>query len=174
MMSNGLLLRSRFLDPVKRLLYIDAASNDFRPSLAVQALSHFGSALELIFPLLLALGGGGVFTWVGCALALAFHLNILTQFALAAPQEWNVVCAISALYLFGPSQLGGLRAAAGSLSLDSLAALPASELAFLFVVEVLVPLVGNVWPKRVSFLVSHRYIRVLPSWKSPTLKVSID
>ena len=94
------------------------------------------------------------------------------------PQEWNVFCGMSAVFLFGPPSLDygpatAAASAAASLpaSVASLAAwaqtalpgagavgsLPWPTVAVLALTEGLIPLVGNIWPQRTSFLLSRRY-----------------
>lgn len=87
MMSNNPLLRSRRL---RRLLYRDLP-RDMRVSWLPTAIAHGATAIEFLFPLLLAFGTGGRLTMVALAVMVAFHLIILTSFPLGVPLEWNVV-----------------------------------------------------------------------------------
>ncbi len=120
--------------------------DDLRPSALARRMAHMGTVLELGFPVLLAFGGGGWATWLGLALMLGFHTYITSNFPMAVPIEWNVHVVYGGLFLFGH------HAGASFTQLD------APWLAgFLLVVLVAIPLLGNFWPRGVSFLCSMRY-----------------
>ena len=176
--------------PLRAGLYRDLGCDDFRPSTTAGALAAFGALSEGGFPLLLALGGRPGLA--GLVMGLGFHAFILSNVALGVPQEWNVFCAGSAVFLFGPPRLGFLQGAAraaeaaaaaaqgggagssgaqealgilGALGDQfpglggpaALAALPPLLLVLLAATELAVPLLGNLCPRRVSFLLSRRY-----------------
>ena len=63
-------------------------------------------------------------------------------------QEWNLFTVTNALFLFG---LGG------GVSWEELSALPLPLKLFLIAVELVVPLLGNLRSKYVSFLPAMRY-----------------
>ena len=173
----ALISPARLQQRLRSGLYRDLTAGDFRPSSAATALAKFGTCSEIAFPLLLACGGlAGV---AGLVIGVGFHVFILSNVAIGVPQEWNVFCIAAACFLFGPTAdpfnltpSGGWAAAAAALSglkqpaegagFDGLRpgdvlALPVTLLLILATSEVLVPLVGNLSPRRVSFLMARRY-----------------
>jgi hypothetical protein len=132
--------------PRLRRAMVRAYPTDLRPSGLARLLAHGGAALEFGFPLLLLWGDGGPVTALGLAGMLAFHLYISSNVPMGVPLEWNVVVVVSAFILWGGT---------GELSpLDLEAPL---LVAFLLVFTVLVPLVGHLSPRHVSFLLAMRY-----------------
>ena len=132
--------------PTLRRRLVRAYPHDLRPGTVPRVLAHGGTVIEYVVPLTLVLSDGGVGTIVGLGIMVAFHAWIFSSFALGVPQEWNVLFVYSALVLFGtnaevePWQLG-------------------SPLlwAILLLALVVVPVVGNLRPDKVSFLPSMRY-----------------
>jgi hypothetical protein len=120
--------------------------DDLRPSGLAVALAHCGTAVELCFPILLVFGDGGVLTAIGLVSMVAFHAYITSNFPMAVPIEWNVVVVYSGLFLFW------FQSGVSVWDVNS-----APLIVFLAVFLVAVPLVGNLWPDRVSFLLSMRY-----------------
>jgi hypothetical protein len=97
-------------------------------------------------PVLLALGDGGAITLVGLALMLALHGFITSSVPMGVPLEWNVMVVYGAFFLFG---------AHADVSLLSLGSAPLAVL--LGAALVVVPLLGNLYPRSISFLCSMRY-----------------
>jgi hypothetical protein len=142
MVSNSPWLRSYRL---RKAMY-RAYPEDLRPSRLAHALAHLGIAVELCFPVLLWVGEGGVLTAIGLGLMVLFHAFITANFPMAVPIEWNVMVVAGGWYLLGLHPEVGPEDIASPI----LAAL-------LFVCLVLVPLIGNLRPRWVSFLMSMRY-----------------
>ena len=94
---------------------------------------------------MLVLGDGGPLTLAGLALMLVFHTYILNM-PMGAPLEWNVVVVYGGLFLWG--------AHGGVSPLDATGGL---AVAFLLAWTVLIPLVGHLSPRHVSFLLAMRY-----------------
>ena len=120
--------------------------NDLRPSQTAKALSYFGTIVEFSFPLLLAGGSGGWATRLGLAMMLLFHFFITSNVPMGVPIEWNVFMVYGGFFLFG---------AQSHVSLFDLHS--PLLVAYLLVALVLAPLLGNLFPAWVSFLVSMRY-----------------
>ncbi|MGH1345250.1 MAG: DUF3556 domain-containing protein [Nannocystales bacterium] len=118
--------------------------DDLRPSALAAVAGHFGTALELGVPLVLLAGEGGTVTLVGLVLMLVLHTFITSNVPMGVPLEWNVMVVYGGFVLFG----------AHNLHLADVG-LPVGL--FLVLTVVVVPLVGNVVPDRVSFLLSMRY-----------------
>lgn len=141
MTSNSPVLRQGWL---RRRMY-RAYPQDLSPSRLASAAGHAGTLLELGVPLLLLAGDGGALTLVGLLAMLALHGFITSNVPMGVPLEWNVMMVYGAFFLFW-------RHADVSLwSMDAPVAL------LLLVLCVGVPLLGNLQPDRVPFLLAMRY-----------------
>jgi len=142
MVSNAPLFA---FERVRSLLYRDVP-NDLRYSSKATFVAHVGTAIEFLFPLVLVLSTGGTAATIALVVMVAFHGFILSSVPMGVPLEWNVAFIYSGLVLFGhhaevrPWDLGSIPMAV-----------------LLVVGVVLVPIAGNIWPRRVSFLPSMRY-----------------
>ena len=121
-----------------------AFPDDLTPS-RWAVIAHGGTALEFAIPALLLAGDGGPLTLAGLVLMLALHVYITSNVPMGVPIEWNAMMVYGAFFLFWKN------AAASVLALQ-----PATA-AFLAVMLIAVPLVGNLFPERVSFLLAMRY-----------------
>ena len=142
MISNSAVLRFQWL---RKRMYKDFP-NDLRPGSLAKAMAHTGTIFEYIFPLLLVWGEGGTATMVGLTMMLLFHLFITGNVPMAVPIEWNVMMVYGGFVLFGQ------HASASILDLSS----PLLIIA-LFISLIVIPIIGNLFPKWVSFLLSMRY-----------------
>jgi len=142
MSSNSPVYR---LPALRRLLYKNYPK-DLGPSRLAVWAAHFGTALELSIPVLLLLGDGGALTLVGLCLMLGLHIFITSAVPMGVPIEWNVIVVYAAFVLFGQ------HAEVSVLSIHSPALF-----AFVLLFTVLLPLLGNLKPAWVSFLLSMRY-----------------
>lgn len=142
MTSNNPVLRARWL---RRSMYAHYP-DDLRPSALAKMLAHVGTVVEYAFPLVLAFGNTGPWGNLALLVMLGFHAYIVSNVPLAVPIEWNFMMVYGALYLFG---WGG---AVPMLDIHS----PVLA-AFLVGNLVLVPLLGNLFPARFSFLSAMRY-----------------
>jgi hypothetical protein len=142
MTSNSPVLRFGWL---RRAMYRDYPS-DLRPSRLATWMGHAGTALELGVPLVLAFAPGGPWLVVGMVLMLMLHGYITSNVPMGVPLEWNVMVVYGAFALFW--------AHPGVTVLD---VAPPLFALFLVVMLVVLPLVGNLVPRAVSFLVAMRY-----------------
>lgn len=142
MTSNSPVLRFGWL---RKRMY-RAFPDDLRPSRLAKLLAHAGTLVEYSFPLLLVTSTGGTLTTVGLCVMFGFHLYITSNIPMAVPIEWNVIMVYGAFVLFGH------HAAVRAFDLHS-----PLLIAFLVVTLGLVPLLGNLFPRFVSFLCSMRY-----------------
>lgn len=142
MMSNNPLLRSQ---RARRRLY-RGYPNDLRASRLVEGIAHGATVVEYSFPLVLLFSDGGTPTTVALIVMVVFHSIILTSFPLGVPLEWNVFFIYSGLVLFGA------HAEVHFWSIDS-----PLLIAVLLACLVVVPVVGNLRPDKVSFLMAMRY-----------------
>jgi hypothetical protein len=134
--------------PLKRAMYRDFP-NDLRPSKFASLFAHIpGTVLELIAPLVLLFSLNSTVTWVAAIAMVAFCLFIISTFPLAVPLEWNILFAFTAIALFI-----GFPAQAGFAVTDfSQAWIGIVVIALL----VFFPILGNLRPDKISFLVSMR------------------
>jgi hypothetical protein len=142
MTSNGPLTRAAWL---RRRLY-RSFPDDLRPSLLATLLAHAGTALELLVPLAFLLTPAGQPPLFAMGLMLLLHLHITSSVPMGVPLEWNVAVVYGAFALFWAHP-----------EVPPLALSPAPVALFLLVMLVLVPLLGNLFPRWFSFLLSMRY-----------------
>ena len=146
MTSNNALLRPKLFNPVKHLLYRDHV-NDLRPTAVPKLMAHVGgTTAEFIVPTILVfVAGDQPWRWFLIGFMVIFHLNILSNLPMGVPLEWNVFFIFSLFYLFG--HYGGIRA------ID----LRSPLLLALVGATVIVVIVGNMFPEKISFLPAMRY-----------------
>jgi len=119
---------------------------DMRPGRPAELGAHLGTAVEFGLPLVLIVSRGGTIGTVALIGMIIFHAHITSTFALGVPMEWNLFMIFSLLFLFGHY---------GSVPLSTLN--DPLLIALLVSGGVLVPIVGNLWPEKVSFLPAMRY-----------------
>jgi Transmembrane protein of unknown function (DUF3556) len=142
MVSNTPWNRSR---RVKSKLY-KRYPEDLRPGWRAALGAHLGTAIEFGLPLVLILSRGGTIGWIAVIGMIVFHAHITSTFALGVPMEWNLFMIFSLLFLFGHY---------GDVSLSTLD--NPLLIAILIVGGVVIPIVGNLFPEKVSFLPAMRY-----------------
>ena len=142
MISNHAFLNWTWL---KKRLYQNYPE-DLRPSSLTKLLAHTGTIIEYSFPLLLIFGDGGILTMIGLTSMFCFHLFITSSFPMGVPIEWNVIMVYGAFVLFGH------HAEHAMFSLES-----PLLIAILCISLLVVPIIGNLFPQWVSFLLSMRY-----------------
>jgi hypothetical protein len=131
--------------PLKRSLF-KHYPDDLRPSGLSGSIAHFSTAVEGLVPLALFFSHGGWLTAIAASVMIVFHLNILLAFPMGVPLEWNVFMIFGVLWLF---------VAHANLGLPDLTnPLP---VAILFVVIAGTVVIGNLHPRKVSFLPGMRY-----------------
>lgn len=142
MTSNSPVLRFAWL---RKLMY-RSYPDDLRPSRVSRAMAHAGTALELAVPTVLFLSPGGWSLKLGIILMLLLHGYITSNVPMGVPIEWNVMMVYGGFALFWAHQ---------DVALSDLGFGPVAV--FLIVMLIVVPLVGNLFPRRVSFLLAMRY-----------------
>ncbi len=120
--------------------------DDLRPSGLAGLIAHFSTAVEGLVPLLLFLSHGGWPTTIAAFVMIVFHLNILLAFPMGVPLEWNVFMIFGVLWLFVAHARLGLSDLANPL-----------PVAILFTVIAGTVVIGNLLPRKVSFLPGMRY-----------------
>ena len=141
MMSNNPVIRPR---SIKRRFF-EHFPEDLRPGRASRWLAHFSTAIEMLVPLVLFFSHGGWVTAIAAVVMLCFHFGILSAIPMGVPLEWNVFMMFSVLALF----VG--NAGIGLGDLDSPWPL------LLFAVSAGTVAIGNLFPRKVSFLPGMRY-----------------
>jgi Transmembrane protein of unknown function (DUF3556) len=119
--------------------------DDLRPSALAGFIAHFSTAVEGLVPLVLLFSHGGWPTAIAAFVMIVFHLNILLAFPMGVPLEWNVFMIFGVLSLF---------VAHARLGLSDLTS-PWPVVLFIVIVGVVV--IGNLYPRKVSFLPGMRY-----------------
>jgi hypothetical protein len=142
MISNTPWNRSR---KMKAKMYRDFPE-DLRPSKQASFGAHLGTAWEFGMPLILLLSDGGTIGTIALIGMLAFHVHIFSTFAMGVPMEWNLFMIFGLCVLFGEYADVPL----GNLDHPLLWLL-------LVLIGVVMPIVGNLRPDKVSFLLSMRY-----------------
>ncbi|MEA2494149.1 MAG: hypothetical protein QOJ29_2060 [Thermoleophilaceae bacterium] len=130
---------------IKSKLYRDYPS-DLRPGVPAAIGAHMGTAVEFGLPVLLILthkGPIGTFALIGMIL---FHAHITSTFALGVPLEWNLFMIFSLLFNFGHY---------GDVPLSTLD--NPLLIVLLALIGVVIPVLGNLFPEKISFLPSMRY-----------------
>ncbi|OBY32197.1 DUF3556 domain-containing protein [Mycolicibacter kumamotonensis] len=141
MMSNNPLFRAR---SVKRKFF-EHFPDDLRPGRLSRWLAHFSTVIEMGVPLVLFFSHGGWPTAIAAFVMLCFHFGILSAIPMGVPLEWNVFMMFSVLALF----VGHAGVGLGDLTTP----LPI----LLFVVVAGTVVLGNLFPRKVSFLPGMRY-----------------
>ena len=142
MVSNTPWNRSR---KFKSKMYRDYP-DDLRPSGRAALGAHLGTAWEFGMPLLLLVSNGGTVGTIALIGMLMFHVHIFSTFAMGVPMEWNLFMLFGLCFLFGEYADVPL----GNLDHPLLWVL-------LVLIGVVMPVVGNLRPDKVSFLPSMRY-----------------
>lgn len=128
--------------------------DDLRPSRLATGMGHAGTALEMGVPIMFllawAFGGPGAahptLIVVALGMMIALHGFITSNVPMGVPIEWNVTVVYGGFALFWshqgitPLELGNPLLGAG-----------------LVATLIGLPLAGNLWPERISFLLAMRY-----------------
>ncbi len=142
MTSNSPVMRFEWL---RRRMY-RRYPDDLRPSNLATLMGHAGTALELAVPLVFLLSPGGWSLVLGIVLMLALHGYITSNVPMGVPIEWNVMVVYGAFALFWVHP---------DVTLLDLKSAPLAI--FLLIMLIVVPLLGNLFPRWISFLVAMRY-----------------
>lgn len=120
--------------------------DDLVPSRYAALAAHAATAIEFGLPILLFLTSGGIVGTIAVIGMVIFHIHITSTFPLAVPLEWNLFMIFGILFLFGHY---------GDVPLSTLD--NPLLIAILIIVGVLIPIVGNFRPDKISFLPAMRY-----------------
>jgi hypothetical protein len=142
MMSNSPVFRPRW---IKRRFF-EHFPDDLRPGRLSRIFAHGGTVVEMCVPLVLFFSHGGWPTAVAAFVMVCFHLTILTAIPMGVPLEWNVFMIFGVFWLFVAHAQLGLA--------DLNNPVP---VAVLFVVIAGIVILGNLFPRKISFLPGMRY-----------------
>ncbi len=152
MTANNPLLKSAWL---RRRLFV-SYPDDLHPSTLAKAMAHAGTFLEFATPLtLLFVTQEGPLLYLGMLFALMLHGFILSNLPIAAVFEWNVLSVYAAFFLFFGHP---------EVSLFAVGSVPLTI--YLLIGLFLLPLLGNLVPSKVSFLVAMRYYAGNWAWNA--------
>jgi len=129
----------------KKKMYV-SYPDDLRPSVNAAHAAHLGTAIEFGAPLVLILSRGGVLGAIALVVMLLFHAHITSTFALGVPLEWNLFMIFGLGFLFGHY---------GDVPFSTLD--DPLLIVVLVAIGVLIPVAGNLWPDKISFLPGMRY-----------------
>lgn len=129
----------------KAKLYKDYPE-DLRPGKPAAFGAHLGTAIEFGLPLVLLLSGEGALATLALIGMIIFHVHITSTFALGVPMEWNLFMIFGLVFLFGNY---------GDVPLSTLD--NPLLIVLLALIGVAMPVIGNLFPEKVSFLLSMRY-----------------
>ena len=141
MMSNSPVMRPRFL---KRMFFA-RFPDDLRPGRLSHLLAHVSTAIEMLIPLALFFSHGGWPTAIAAFVMVCFHLGILSSIPMGVPLEWNVFMIFCVLSLFVVHAHIGIT--------DITSPWPV----VLFAVLAATVILGNMFPRKISFLPGMRY-----------------
>ena len=152
MTANNPLLKSAWFR--KRLF--KSYPDDLSPSTLGKVMAHMGTFLELGGPLaLLFVTQEGPLLYFGIALIVMLHGFILSNMPVAAVFEWNILSLYAGFFLFYFNP---------EVSLFAVDSIPMTI--YLIMGCLLVPLLGNLVPKWISFLLSMRYYAGNWAWNA--------
>jgi hypothetical protein len=146
MLSNSVVLGPSIFNNFKKRLY-KSYPDDLRPSRLANYMAHCGTIMEFLMPILLLIfiGNPEVTFYALIALSL-FHLFIFINFPMGVPLEWNVIMVFGAWVLFyGHPEFNPLEITSPILLL------------VLAISIFILPILGNLFPRYISFLLSMRY-----------------
>jgi len=132
---------------LRRAVYVDY-QNDLRPSRFCYYLSHSAVAFEMVCPFLLTFVlQKGIVSDSIVILLFFFHLYILSNVPVGVPIEWNLMMMYQAFYIFYYNT---------NIPVYAVSQEPILMIFVLFW-SVFIPIYGNIYPDRVSFLIAMRY-----------------
>jgi Transmembrane protein of unknown function (DUF3556) len=141
MMSNNPVLRPKF---IKRAFF-EHFPDDLRPGRPSRFMAHFSTVIEGGVPLVLFFSHGGWPTYIAAFVMLCFHFGILSAIPMGVPLEWNVFMMFCVVTLFvGHADIG-------------ITDLTSPWPLVLFAVVAGTVVIGNLFPRKVSFLPGMRY-----------------
>ncbi|MFZ5628442.1 MAG: DUF3556 domain-containing protein [Spirochaetota bacterium] len=142
MNSNSPFTRFEFM---RKFMFKDYP-NDLNPSRFARLAGHWGTAVELTIPLFFLFSPAGSYGYyAGFALMLGLHIYITSNVPMGVPIEWNFMVVYAAFFFFGAHHAVPITSS------------PAELLVFVGFCSIALPVIGNIYPHALSFLISMRY-----------------
>lgn len=146
MVCNSPMFNFRIFDGFKKRMF-KQFPDDLRPSRTANYAAHFGTVVEFGVPLtLLFFGANADVAFIALVAITLFHFFIFSTFPMGVPMEWNVIMAYGAWVLFSAQIDISMMAVSNPIIIASLATC-----------ILILPILGNFFPKYISFLLSMRY-----------------
>ena len=146
MLSNSILFTPSIFNNFKKSLF-KSYPEDLRPSRKASYIAHLGTIIEFVMPiLLLVFIGNSEMTFYALIALTLFHIFIFANFPMGVPLEWNVIMVFGAWMLFY-----------GNLEFNPMEITSPILIVILLISLFVLPLLGNLFPKYISFLLSMRY-----------------
>jgi hypothetical protein len=142
MMSNNPVMRPKWL----KRRFFEHFPDDLRPGRLSRLLAHVSTAIEMLVPPVLFFSHGGWPTAIAAFVMVCFHFGILSAIPMGVPLEWNVFMIFGVLWLFVTHANLGLA--------DLNNPVP---VAILFIAIAGIVILGNLFPRKISFLPAMRY-----------------
>jgi hypothetical protein len=142
MMSNNPLIRTKWL----KRKFFEKFPDDLRPGRVSRIIAHVSTAIEMLVPLVLIFSHGGWPTAIAAFVMVCFHFGILSAIPMGVPLEWNVFMIFGVLWLFVT------HADVGLADLKN-----PGPVAVLFAAVAGTVILGNLFPRKISFLPGMRY-----------------
>jgi hypothetical protein len=142
MMSNSPVIRPKWL----KRRFFEHFPDDLRPGRLSRIVAHTATFIEFTVPLVMFFSRGGLLTIVAATVMVLFHLGILSAIPMGVPLEWNVFMIFGILTLFVDKAGIGLG--------DVRYPVPVAILAAVVLGTVIL---GNLFPRKISFLPGMRY-----------------
>ncbi|PJZ70440.1 hypothetical protein CH373_05035 [Leptospira perolatii] len=123
--------------------------DDLRPSTTALVKTYMGTALELAIPITFVIGilsGSANVMTAGLIMMVLLHTYITSNIPMGVPIEWNFMVVYAGFFLFGANP-NVIPFDVGSMPV----------VLFLIVFCILLPLLGNIKPEWISFLLAMRY-----------------
>ncbi|MFP6662577.1 MAG: DUF3556 domain-containing protein [Deltaproteobacteria bacterium] len=152
MTANNPLLKSAWF----RTRLFRSYPDDLSPSLMGKIMAHIGAMLEFGAPLVLVwVTHDGPLLWLGLGLAVALHGFIISNMPAGAVFEWNILSLYAGFFLFYFHP---------EITVLEVGSLPMTI--YLLIGCLVLPLLGNLVPRSVSFLLSMRYYAGNWAWNA--------
>jgi hypothetical protein len=142
MMSNSPIVRPKWM----KRRFFEHFPDDLRPGRLSRIVAHAGTFVEFTAPLVLFISHGGTPTIVAATAMVLFHLAILSAIPMGVPLEWNVYMIFGIFTLFVDKAGIGLK--------DLKYPVPVGILMAIVIGTVIL---GNLFPRKISFLPGMRY-----------------
>ncbi len=146
MICNSPVFQFSIFEGMKKKLF-HSFPNDLRPSKRANYIAHFGTIVEFSMPILLLIFSfSSEIVFVALVIMSLFHFFIFMNFPMGVPMEWNVIMVYGGWVLFGYH----IDVFVWEITHPIL-------ILTLSISLFILPILGHLYPKYISFLLSMRY-----------------